>query len=278
MACEQLSLAATQVLLKFPANPGSPSTGSLSEPQVILAGFDTVAPPTNFGVPAAYFYGLSAQLPLQISTPQRFKLATGDVLEHLLAALTSAIHSGTITDAEPFVLVAGKINGAQAARRIAALGIPAGTSIPLAPLDSLALQTLTATSKGDTLAFASTVGVKLGMSVSGANIADGTTVGPVPPPTSVKLSAPVLGVVSAGDNIVFTPVYSAGLTTLVQSWLKFPTSVVGVPSTDSYQPGDDDTKFWPTAASAQPADFLGLVLSRFDGRFHHSGSSQCGAG
>src|ERR1051326_3129354 len=260
VACEQMSLAATQVMLRFRANPDFTSGGSLGEPQVILTGFQAVASPTNFGVPAAYFYGLGALLPLQMAPLRRFQLATGDLLDHTLAALGSAIHSGTVTDSEAFVSVAGSTNGAQAARRIAALGIPSGASIPLAPLDAVALSTTSDTAKGNVLPFGSTTNVKTGMSVSGPQIASGTTVTSLTS-ASVTLSAPILSDVPPGTTITFTPTYSAGLAAIVKAWLAFPPTVAGGPSTDSYQAGEDDTNFWPTAASANATDFLALVLA-----------------
>ena len=68
--------------------------------------------------------------------------ATGDQLSRLLTDLTTAINAGTISDSEPCdTLPAVKINAAQAARRIAALGVPAGSATPLAPLGAVALPT-----------------------------------------------------------------------------------------------------------------------------------------
>jgi hypothetical protein len=182
-------------------------------------------------------------------------------LDRLLAELTAAINAGTATDEEPFVTAGPAfINAAQAARRIAALGIPAGSSIPLAPLDSVALSTVAKTASGTTLTFASTLGVKAGMLVSGANLAAGAKVASFTG-TSVTLNTPVLDPVPPGAGIVFTLPYTANLTTLVKSWLDFPPAVTGEPSSQSYQSGDDATQFWPTAAAGQPDAFLNLVLS-----------------
>ncbi len=266
VACEQLSLAATQVLLTIPANPGQPSNAPSSETEVILTGIGVgagnLAPPAGFGVPAAYFYGLGNTLPSSMAAAQRYALATGDQLPHLLSQLTSAISIGAITDAETFVTTgAPAVNSAQAARRMAALGVPAGSATPLAPLGAITLQTSAMTAAGSGLTFASTAGLAQLMLVSGPSIAAGATISSAPTATTVTLSAPVLNSVPAGAAITFTPAFAgaapvlAQLPALIQSWLAFPTSSQG------YQPGDDTAIFWPGAAAAQPQAVLGLVLS-----------------
>ena len=260
VACEQLSLAATLALLQFPVNPGQPSAAPLSETEVILSGLGSISPPTNFGVPAAYFYALSANMPTQTDTTQRYQYATGSHLQSLLTDLTSAINAGTVTDSEEFTTAApAKINAAQAARRISALGIPTGSKTPLAPLDTVGLLTSANTASGNSLPFSSTAGISTGMSVSGAYIANNTTVSAVTS-TAVTLSQAILGAMSAGSSVVFTPPYPTGLQPLIQSWLAYPPAVSGVPSSQAYQPADDATEFWPPAATAQPGAFLNLVL------------------
>ena len=260
VACEQRSLAATEIVLELPVGAGSGSGGSLSGATVLLAGIDTVASPTHAGVPAAYFYGLTALLPPQIAPPQRYALATSDRLDRLLVELTSAINSGFITDQEKFVLAApADLNAAQAARRMAALGTATATSSPLAPLGTFALPTLVNVASGEDLQFASTAGLKAGMSVSGVSIAPGTTLASLTA-TSVKLSVPVLGNVHAGNMVVFIPPYTASLTALVGAWLDFPASTGGTPSSQTYQDGDDDTQLWPVVSAADPDAFLNLVL------------------
>jgi hypothetical protein len=265
IVCQQQSLAATQALLNLPANPGAPIGGSANDIEIVLTGLGPAGSATNFGVPAPYFYALAATMPPQVAAQQRYALATREALTGLLADLTSAINAGIVTDLESFAApvlggappAAGSINAAQAVRRLAALNVPAGTATPLAPLDTVALPTVSDTASGNPLKFGSVAGVSNGTSVAGPNIAPGTTVAGVSVASdSVTLSAPVLNDLAAGSSIVFTLQYSAGLQSLIQSWLSFPP----MPSNASYQPGDDDTKFWPGAANAQPAAFLNLVL------------------
>ena len=103
---------------------------------------------------------------------QRYSLATREALSGLLADLTAAINAGIVTDLESFAApvlggtaTAGTVNAAQAARRLVALDVPAGTSSPLAPLDTIALPTTGDAASGNTLTFASVFGVTAGMSV-----------------------------------------------------------------------------------------------------------------
>ena len=265
IACQQQSLAATQALIEFPPDPGA---GSANDAAVILTGLSPAGASTNFGVPAAYFYALAAAMPPQLTAAQRYSLATRETLTGLLADLITAINASIATDAEGFAApvlggappAAGSLNAAQAARRLAALYVAAGTT-PLAPLDTIVLPTIADTASGNTLIFASMAGVNFGMSVAGPNIVPGTTVAGVAAASgSVTLSAPILNDVPAGTSVVFTPPYSTGLVSLVQSWLSFPPTPTGAISSVAYQLGDDDSKFWPAAANAQPAAFLNLVL------------------
>ncbi len=261
VAQEEQSLAATQMLLSFPANPGAASGGSLTDVEVILCGANTIQSPTNVGIPAGYFYALTANMPAQ-QIAQRSSIATGYRLSNLLTNLTTAINAGTISDAESFVTLTGppvNINAAQAARRIVALETPTGTSTPLAPLDSVALATVADAPSGTVLTFASTALVKTGMSVSGKNIAPDTKVASLTNST-VTVDTPLLGDCPNGSTIVFTPTYPAELITLMHDWLDYPATVSGTVSSQSYQPGDDDTNFWPTNAGSEPAAFVNLVL------------------
>ena len=147
VACEELSLAATKVYLEFPTNPGE--TGS-PDVEVILQGVGTAI--SNFGVPAAYFYALGANMPTSMLAPQRYTLALSEGLPQMLAELTAAFNAGTITDAEAFVTSAmPAINAAQAARRMQVLNVPSGSSAPTLSLD-VTIQNIVA----DWLKFAST--------------------------------------------------------------------------------------------------------------------------
>lgn len=266
VACEQMSLAATQALIRFPSQPGSAAMSSSSNQSVILTALDMVAGPAHFGVPAAYFYAIAGSTPSSRTTKQRYTDATGDQLAQLLSELTAAIGAGTILDGEGFVIsgVAGTINAAQAARRICALGVPAGSSTALAPLNTIALATNQATPSGNILNFSSAAVVHalLGtdaVAVSGQGIPGGASV-TAATGTTVTLSSSVLLPVQTGTTIIFTPAYPNNLSTLVTDWLDFPSVSAGSISSQSYQPGDDDSQFWPAEATAQPQAFLQLIL------------------
>jgi len=146
VACEELSLASTQVYWEFPTNPAE--AGS-AEAELILQGVGTAA--SNFGVPAAYFYALSANMPTSMLAPQRYSLALNEGLPQMLAELTASLNAGTITDAEVFVTSAmAAINAAQAARRMQVLNVPSGSSAPTLSLDATVQPLIT-----DWLTFAS---------------------------------------------------------------------------------------------------------------------------
>jgi hypothetical protein len=261
VACEQQSLAAAQAIIEFPVNPGAPSSVPVSEASVILTGIGAANPSLSFGVPAGYFYALGANLPVQISPQMRYQIATGDHLSRLLTDLTTAINSGTVSNNESFVTPGlAAINAAQAARRIISLGVPQGSATPPAPLDTVELTTTVAADATSTLTFGSTAGVADGMLVSGPNIASQTTVTGITP-TTITLSAPILDNIPVGNTIIFTPLYSAGLTSLVEAWLSFPPTPAGEPSSQAYQPIDDATDLWPELVTSQPPAFLNLVLS-----------------
>lgn len=258
VACEQTSLAAALAVLEFPVNPAQPNSAPNSEAEVILAG---LTPATSFGVPAGYFYALGATLPAQMATQQRYQNATGGHIQQLLANLTSAINTELISDSESFVTSGlGSINAAQAARRITALGIPSSSAVPLAPLDAFEILTTTDTPSGNTLTFASTSGVSVGMAVIATSIPPNTTVGALTS-SSVTLSQPISADVPVGSEVIFAPAYSADLQALIQSWLSFPPTPSGQISSQAYQPSDDATEFWPSAATAHAGAFLNLVLS-----------------
>ncbi|TDG02548.1 insecticidal toxin complex protein [Paraburkholderia guartelaensis] len=266
VACQQRTFAASQALIDLPANP---AVGVSNDTQVVLSGLGSATASAIFGVPAAYFYALAATMPSQVTVQQRYVLATRDTLTSLLADLTTAIEAGTVTDSEGFttpvlngLALTGSINAAQAARRLNALNVPASAATPLAPLDTFVLQTSSDTPSGSALTFASVANVSDNMLVADTNVVAGTTVASVAAATeSVTLSAAILNDVPSGSGIVFAAAWSGDLQSLVQSWLAFPPASAGAISSVSYQPGDDDTQFWPGAANAHPAAFFNLVLS-----------------
>ena len=261
IASEEQSIAATQAMLEFPVNPGQGGAALQAETTIILTGVAGANFQANFGVPAAYFYALSANMPVQITPQQRYQMATGAQLARLLVDLTTAFNAGTVSNSEPFfTLPAVSLNAAQAARRIAALGVPEGSATPFAPLGTIELSTSADTTAGTGLPFSFTNAIIPGAMVSGANVAPGTTVSSVSA-TSVTLSVAILGEVPTGSTITFTTTYSADLQALIQSWLAYAGASPGTPSSEFYQPPDDAANFWPKAASAHPSAFLGLVLS-----------------
>ena len=134
-ACQQSSQEATQALLTFPVNPGQQTTASVAETEVMLVAPTTGAQlPVSFGVPAAYFYALGANLPVQVPPAQRYRMACADTVVRALAELTAAFGSGLIGDSYQVGNTGPAVNPAQAARRLAALGVPTASRIPQCPM------------------------------------------------------------------------------------------------------------------------------------------------
>lgn len=265
IACEQMSLGATEALITFPAQPDASGT-SANDQSLILTALDTLASPA-FGVPAAYFYAFAGSAPPSIDAKKRYADAIGPQFSQLLSVLTASITAQTVTDSEGFATAggAGQINAAQAALRLGALGVPQSSSTVLAPLGTVALPVTQTAADLSTLTFASTAALTPGLAVSGPGIAPGTTIkavsAPNVTPATVTLSTPLLNAVPLGTSIVFTPVpYSAGWLAIISAWLTFPATTPGVISSQAYQPGDDDALFWPAQATAQPLAFLEIVL------------------
>lgn len=139
VACEEASLEVTQVLLDFPVDA---PTANSADAEVILSGVGGAG--FNFGVPAAYFYALGASMPTSMLSGQRYTLATGENISQMLAELTTAFNANVVTDSESFTTVAGSINAAQAARRLEALYVPSGSSVPTLALDATVQPLITA--------------------------------------------------------------------------------------------------------------------------------------
>jgi hypothetical protein len=203
-----------------------------------------------------------------VTAQQRYQMATGASIDRLLTDLSNAVSSGTINDTESFVspsAPAASANSAQAARRIAALGVSRRSSTPLAPLGTLSAPIIASViSPGTSLTFASTSGIANGMIVTGSGIAAGLTVNGTPTATSVPLSGSVANV-NQGTVVTFTPLFGSALNTLLQQWLVYPPTAPsnGPPSSAIYEPTDDNEKFWPGEASAAATAqaFLELLLS-----------------
>ena len=143
VAAEQLSRNAGRARLDFPVLTGDNTPTPTPRASVILeppAGADE-----RFVVPAAYFYALTAPMPVQVGPEQRFDMARLDREEGLLTEFVTALDAGVIEiPAEPFVPDPGDadpaVNEHQAARRLVALGQAAATLpviAPAAPLDAL---------------------------------------------------------------------------------------------------------------------------------------------
>ncbi|TDR82725.1 neuraminidase-like domain-containing protein [Paludibacterium purpuratum] len=133
--CQQMTLSATRALFELPVDAGISHGGPLGSTEVLLVNPGGGALPVSFGVPAAYFYALDANLPPQVSVAQRFNMATGDRAERLLVQLADAVDKGVITDQEKINGAGPAINPAQAVRRMNALSAGGSQSRPPCPVD-----------------------------------------------------------------------------------------------------------------------------------------------
>jgi len=135
VVCEQASLNSGTALLEFPVDP-SATFATEVESEILIQGIEAGGSGgLNFGVPAAYFYALGANLDKSTSAQRRFQQATGDDIERLLQQFASAENSRIISDqdSEKFVTPAFNtisITSFQAARRLVALGISAASTSP----------------------------------------------------------------------------------------------------------------------------------------------------
>jgi hypothetical protein len=117
-ACEIKTQAATSAIVTFPVNPNPaspPKLATVAQAEVIFNGA------LGIDVPAPYFYVLTAQLPVQITADQRYKIATGAGQQQNLTVLTQAVDSGEI-------VLPPNMNPAQAVRILDALAVPTGSS------------------------------------------------------------------------------------------------------------------------------------------------------
>jgi hypothetical protein len=129
--CEQTSLNSTAALLEFPVDPSSSFVGAV-ESELLVNGLGVSGTSKIvFGVPAAFFYALSANVDKSTSAAQRFQFATGDAIDRLLQQFTTAVNAGAIKDSEPFADTSHSlpdVTSFQAARRLVALGISAASN------------------------------------------------------------------------------------------------------------------------------------------------------
>ncbi|MEU0988143.1 neuraminidase-like domain-containing protein [Streptomyces sp. NPDC005953] len=143
VAAEADSRAAERAGLDFPVLLGPPSpdvpTGArYREAKVILTGLDTLPEP-RFGVPAAYFYVLSATMPTSVTAAKRYELALlaepGQTRDTLRAAVAlGVLEEEADQDGVGFAVpLTGSplANISQAARRLRALGAATGPAAAL---------------------------------------------------------------------------------------------------------------------------------------------------
>jgi hypothetical protein len=124
-ACQDRSEKATQVDFTFPILLG----GSQAPGQIAAASVGLSGTALGFGVPAQYFYALSATLPPDVGIDLRFRMATVTNEKQIVTTLQSAINAGVITVPSGGLAISLE----QAARRLHALGSTGGVSPVCAP-------------------------------------------------------------------------------------------------------------------------------------------------
>lgn len=133
VACEQASLNSSAALLEFPVDSSSTFATEV-ESELVVQGINASGPAgVNFGVPAAFFYALGANLDKSTTALQRSQQATGDDIDRLLQQFQTAENADVIQDSENFTNPAfssQSISSFQAARRLVALGVSAGSNSP----------------------------------------------------------------------------------------------------------------------------------------------------
>jgi hypothetical protein len=117
--CELQTQAATSALITFPVNPNTPQPplATMAEAQVIFTGA------LGLDVPAAYFYALTYDLPVQVTRESRQQLVLGTGAQANLNRLKAAVGAD-------FINVSAAMNPAQAARILQSLYIPPATTVP----------------------------------------------------------------------------------------------------------------------------------------------------
>ncbi|MCP3818810.1 insecticidal toxin complex protein [Streptomyces sp. A3M-1-3] len=139
VAAEARSRTAERAGMDFPVllEPPGPHTGArYREAKVILFGVDAMPDP-RFGVPAAYFYVLSATMPTSVTAEKRYELAVLGEADRTRDALRAAVALGVLGeeadgDGIAFDSPAGtaKVNINQAARQLRSLGAATGPAVP----------------------------------------------------------------------------------------------------------------------------------------------------
>ena len=142
VSCELSSVNAQAALLEFPVDSSQPFAKAV-ESEILLQGIGgTAANAINFGVPAAFFYALSAKMDKSTTAVQRYQMAIGDAIDRLLQEFEAAEDAGVIEDSEAFSdpdpALGGVITSFQAARRLVALGVSAASGSPVVTLNPAA--------------------------------------------------------------------------------------------------------------------------------------------
>jgi Tc toxin complex TcA C-terminal TcB-binding domain len=135
VACEQASLNSDSALLEFPVDPSATFANAVGSELVVQGVSAGGASGLNFGVPAAFFYALGANLDQTTTAVRRFQMATGDAIERLLQQFATAVDRLIINDKESFTDTSvgpATITPFQAARRLVALGVSAASTSPAA--------------------------------------------------------------------------------------------------------------------------------------------------
>ncbi len=107
--CEEQSVKTAEAGLRFPVRLDTPEPTA----KIKLINIDTTAP---FKVPAAYWYALTATLPIQVNRTQRYSMTVAGSEAQALAVFDEALHNNIFS--EP-----SDVNRSQAARRLAALAL-----------------------------------------------------------------------------------------------------------------------------------------------------------
>ena len=134
LACEQLSRNAGTALIEFPVDPSATLTAAVDS-EILLTGLGVGGPSgLDFGVPAAFFYVLGANLDKSTTAVQRFGMTTGDTVERLQQQFGTAQDNGLIVEQQLFsgdgLGTLPGLTSFQAARRLAALGVSAASGSP----------------------------------------------------------------------------------------------------------------------------------------------------
>jgi hypothetical protein len=135
VVCEEASLNSSAALLEFPVDPSS-TFATAVESELMLQGVETSGSGgVNFGVPAAYFYALAANLDKSTTAIRRFQQAVGDDIERLLQQFSTAQIAKILKDGDSEDFVTPGINppsisSFQATRRLVALKISNASTSP----------------------------------------------------------------------------------------------------------------------------------------------------